>query len=129
MLLTDIRKAFEAALENLTPARAQELAKGFLEPGAAKEQVAKTAGELMDWSTRSRERLREFVAHEVERQMKMVGVATQKDLDATKKRVRDLERTTGTGTSGAKTAATKSGAKKTTRRKPAAKKSTATSTA
>ena len=36
----DMRKALEATIGNLTPARAQELAKGFLEPGAAKEQVA-----------------------------------------------------------------------------------------
>lgn len=127
-MLSDVRKAVEAALENLTPARAQELAKGFLEPGAAKEQVAKTAGELLDWSARSREKLREFVAHEVSKQMKAVGVATQTELDALKKRVRDLERATG-GSPGKKTAATKSGAKKTTVRKPAARKTAAKSTA
>jgi polyhydroxyalkanoate synthesis regulator phasin len=124
MLLTDVRKAVEAALENLTPARAQELAKGFLEPGAAKEQVAKTAGELLDWSARSREKLREFVAHEVAKQMKSVGVATQTELDALKKKVRDLERASGSGASSKKT-----GAKKTTARKPAAKRSAAKPTA
>jgi polyhydroxyalkanoate synthesis regulator phasin len=124
MLLTDVRKAVEAALENLTPARAQELAKGFLEPGAAKEQVAKTAGELLDWSARSREKLREFVAHEVAKQMKSVGVATQTELDALKKKVRDLERASGSGSSSKKT-----GAKKTTARKPAAKRSAAKPTA
>jgi polyhydroxyalkanoate synthesis regulator phasin len=129
MLLTDVRKAVEAALENLTPARAQELAKGFLEPGAAKEQVAKTAGELLDWSARSREKLREFVAHEVAKQMKSVGVATQTELDALKKKVRDLERASGSGASSKKTAAPKSGAKKTTARKPAAKRSAAKPTA
>ena len=129
MLLTDVRKAVEAALENLTPARAQELAKGFLEPGAAKEQVAKTAGELLDWSARSREKLREFVAHEVAKQMKSVGVATQTELDALKKRVRDLERASGSGAPSKKTAAPRSGAKKTTARKPAAKRSAAKPTA
>ena len=36
----DVRKALEATIGNLTPSRAQELAKGFLEPGAAKELVA-----------------------------------------------------------------------------------------
>ena len=44
----DMRKALEATIGNLTPSRAQELAKGFLEPGAAKEQVAKTAADLME---------------------------------------------------------------------------------
>ncbi len=129
MLLTDVRKAVEAALENLTPARAQELAKGFLEPGAAKEQVAKTAGELLDWSARSREKLREFVAHEVSKQMKAVGVATQTELDALKKRVRELERASGGGPASKKTAASKSGARKTTGRKPAAKRTAAKPTA
>jgi polyhydroxyalkanoate synthesis regulator phasin len=128
MLLTDVRKAVEAALENLTPARAQELAKGFLEPGAAKEQVAKTAGELLDWSARSREKLREFVAHEVSKQMKAVGVATQTELDALKRRVRDLERASG-GAASRKTAASKSGAKKTTGRKLAARRTAAKPTA
>ena len=126
MLLTDVRKAVETMLESLTPARAQELAKSYLEPGAAKEQVAKTAGELLDWSTRSRERLKEFVAHEVARQMKLVGVATQSELDALKKRVRELER--AAGGAGKKTPASQSGAKKTPGRTPAAKRAAARST-
>ena len=123
MLLTDVRKAVEAMLENLTPARAQELAKGYLEPGAAKEQVAKTAAELIDWSTRSRSRLKDFVGHEVSRQMKVVGVATQSEVDALKKRVRDLERASGGPAK--KTTARKPAAKKTTARKPVAKSSAA----
>jgi polyhydroxyalkanoate synthesis regulator phasin len=131
MKFGDVRKALEGALGNLTPARAQELAKSFLDPGTAKDQVAKTANELMEWSQRNREKMREFVDHEVTRQMKLVGVATQKELDALKKRVRELERGSGGTASGRKPAARKparrktTANKKTTAQKPAAPEATA----
>ncbi len=113
----DVRKAIEAAIGNLTPAKAQELAKSFSDPGAAKEQVSKLAGDILQWSQRNRERLREAIGREIAAQMKAMGVATQADLDAVKKRVRDLERRAGMTASGRKTAAKKAAA-----RKPAAKK-------
>jgi polyhydroxyalkanoate synthesis regulator phasin len=113
----DVRKAIEAAIGNLTPAKAQELAKSFSDPGSAKEQVSKLAGDILQWSQRNRERLREAIGREIAAQMKAMGVATQADVDAVKKRVRDLERRAGMTASGRKTAA-----KKTVARKPAAKK-------
>lgn len=118
MVLDDIRKTFEAVLGQLTPAKAQELAKRYLEPNAAKEQVSKTAGELVQLS----QRMREAVRKEVVTQMRSMGVATQEELDALRKRVRDLERAVGTSAS-AKTsrgrATTSRGT--TTRAKPARK--------
>lgn len=113
MLLDDLRKTLEAAVGNLTPAKAQQLAKDMMEPGAAKEQVAKTAADLLEWSQHNREKIREFVSREVQAQLKTVGVASQSDVDALKKRVRELERSVGM---------TASGRKKTTRKKPAARK-------
>ena len=98
--LDDLRRALEAAIGNMTPARAQELARSFLEPGAAKEQVAKTAADILDWSQRNRERLTDVIRHEVADQMKQVGVATQDDLDTVRKRVRELERRAGMTASG-----------------------------
>jgi polyhydroxyalkanoate synthesis regulator phasin len=91
MVLDDIRKTFEAVMGHLTPAKAQELAKRYLEPGAAKEQVSKTAGELVQLS----QRLRESVRKEVASQMRSMGVATQDEVEALRKRVRDLERAAG----------------------------------
>jgi polyhydroxyalkanoate synthesis regulator phasin len=114
----DLRKAVEATIGNLTPAKAQELAKSFSDPGTAKEQVAKLAADILDWSHRNRERLREAIGREVAAQMKSMGVATQADVDAVKKRVRDLERRAGMTASGRK----KSAAKRPAARKPAAKK-------
>lgn len=121
MLLEDVRKTIEAMIDTLTPARARRLAKDYLEPGAAKEQVSKTAAELLDWSQRNRERLREFVAHEVSRQMKTVGVATQSEVDALRKRVRELERGTGTSASSRKKTTRKAGARKAATRTSAAR--------
>ena len=117
--LDEIRKTIEALIGNMTPAKAQELAKGFSDPGTAKEQVSKMAADLLDWSQRSRERLKETISREIASQMQSMGVATQADLDAVKKRVRDLERRAGMTASG------RSAAKKTAARKSAAKKSAA----
>jgi len=115
----EMRKAFEATIGNLTPTRAQELAKGFLEPGAAKEQVAKTAADMMEWSQRNRQRLRS----EIKDQMRQMGLATQDELDALRKRVRELERAAGmTASGGRRAAAKKTSAKRTSSKKTAAKK-------
>jgi polyhydroxyalkanoate synthesis regulator phasin len=114
----DMRKAFEATIGNLSTTRAQELAKGFLEPGAAKEQVAKTAADLMEWSQRNRQRLRS----EIKDQMRQMGLATQDELDALRKRVRELERAAGMTASGGRRAPAKTSAKRTSSKKTAAKK-------
>jgi polyhydroxyalkanoate synthesis regulator phasin len=123
MVLEDARKAIEATIGTLTPTRAQQLAKGLLEPGAAKEQVARTAADILEWQHKNRERVREFVRKEVQAQMKMMGAATQDELDTLKKRVRELERRAGMTASG-RSAAKKAATKKTTAKRATAKKST-----
>jgi polyhydroxyalkanoate synthesis regulator phasin len=120
----DMRKTFEAALGNLTPARAQELAKGFLEPGAAKDQIAKSAADILEWSQRNRQRLRSAIQDEIGDQMRQMGVATRDELDALRKRVRELERAAGMTASGRRRAA----AKKTTAKKRSASKRASSST-
>ena len=119
MIIDDLRKTVEGLLGTLTPAKAQQLAKDMLEPGAAKEQVAKTTADLLEWSHTNRERLSTFVRREIADQLKAVGgVASQSELHALKKRVRDLERAAGMTASGRSKAAKKS----TSTRKPAAAK-------
>ena len=112
MLIDDIRKALESMI-GLTPAKAQELAKRYLEPGAAKDQVQKTATDLL----RLQQRLRDAIRKEVTSQIRSMGAATQDDLDALRKRVRVLERRAGMTASGRKKAAA--------RKKTAAKKTAA----
>jgi polyhydroxyalkanoate synthesis regulator phasin len=125
MMIDDIRKTFDAVIGQLSPAKAQQLAKRFLEPGAAKEQVAKTAGELVDLS----QRLRDSVRKEVSQQLRSMGAATQDELDALRKRVRDLERAAGMTASGRASAARKTtAATRTSRKKPAARKTSARTT-
>jgi polyhydroxyalkanoate synthesis regulator phasin len=120
--LDDVRKTIEATLENLTPVKAQQLAKNLADPGSAKDQVAKLATELLEWSQRNRERLREFVGREIASQLASIGVATRSDVDGLKKRVRELERRAGTTASRRAAATQKPAAKKTSARKPAAKR-------
>jgi hypothetical protein len=132
MVIDDMRKTFEAVLDQLSPAKAREVAKRYLEPEAAKDQVAKTANELVQLS----QRLRDTVRREVRSQMRSMGVATQEELDALRKRVRDLERASGktssrttTGRSTARKPVTRKTSsrtttRRTTPRKPAARKST-----
>ena len=127
MIIDDLRKTVEGLLGTLTPAKAQQLAKDMLEPGAAKEQVAKTTADLLEWSHMNRERLSTFVRREIADQMKAIGgVASQTELDALKKRVRDLERAAGMTASGRSKSAKKSTA---TRKRAAAKRPTSKSTA
>ena len=64
--------------------------------------MSKAAQDLIQWSQRNRERLKEFVDREVKDQIRKTGVATQGELDALKKRVRDLERAAGVTASGRK---------------------------
>jgi polyhydroxyalkanoate synthesis regulator phasin len=109
--IDDVRKTIETTLGTLTPAKAQQLAKGLLEPGARKDQIAKTAGDLLEWSQRNRQRMRDLVRREIRDQLEQVGVATRADLDALKKRVRELERGAGTQRSARRTAGTAAAAK------------------
>lgn len=107
-MLDDLRKTIEATFGELSPTRAKSLAKSLAGPGAAKEQVARSGADLIEWSQKNRERLREFIRREVSKQVGAVGVATQSDLDALKKRVRVLERAGGKG----RTSSTKSTSKR-----------------
>jgi polyhydroxyalkanoate synthesis regulator phasin len=132
--MQDVRKTIEASLGNLSTTRAQEIAKSMLDKDAAKEQVTKTAADLMEWSQRNRIKLVEVIRSEVRDQLRQMGVATEEEVNALRKRVRDLERAaraTGARGGGKKTTAAKTPTKaKAAVRKPtAAKKQTDTAEA
>ena len=120
MVVDDVRKYMEAAMGamgRLTPAKAQDLAKSVAK-GQGREQVTKTAKDLLDWSTKNRERLSDLVRSEVRSQVKTLGLATRDDVDALRKRIRDLER-------GGKPARKRSTAKRSTAKRSTAKPATA----
>jgi hypothetical protein len=93
MVVTEVRKYMEAAVEKLSPAKAQEMAKSLLQGQAkGREQVQKAAQDLMDWSNQTRDRLSEMIRREVARQLKTMGAASKEEVEALKARVRVLER-------------------------------------
>ncbi len=118
--MQDVRKTIEGSLGNLTPARAQEIAKGMLDRDAAKEQVSKTAADLLEWSQRNRNRLSTMIRNEVRDQLRQSGVATAEEVKALRKRVRELERVV---TPTAARSKTTSGSKSTSKAKGSAKRS------
>ncbi|GBC86840.1 hypothetical protein HRbin12_00839 [bacterium HR12] len=89
--ITDVRKLMEAAVGKLSPAKAEALARSLLK-GEGKDRVSKAAQELLEWSQKNRQRIADLVRAEVRSQLAAVGVATKDELDALKKRVRELER-------------------------------------
>jgi len=117
----DVRKVLDSVFDKLSPAKAQEIAKGLLGEDR-REQAQKLAADLMESAQRNRDKVKELISREVSSQTKNMGLATQAEVDTLKKRVRELERATGVKPA----AATKPAAKKTTAKKPtAATKTTA----
>ena len=133
----DVRRYFEGAVGNLSPSGARDMAKSLVEqaqgfagqsPGEVAGQVAaqvrEIAQQLLEWSQQSRGHVMELIQREVRKQLGAVGVATKDDIDALRKRVRELEK------AGAGSPPKKTTSKRTTARKTAAKRSSAkTSTA
>ena len=117
-VLDQIREYMEAAIGKLSPAKAQDLAKS-LTKGQGRDQVTKTAKDLLAWSNKNRERLTSMVQTEVKSQLKTIGVASRDEVDALRKRVRELER-------GQRKKSTR---KRTTTKRTTAKRSTAKSAA
>lgn len=113
--MQDMRKTIETSLGNLNTTRAQEIAKTVLDKDAAKDQMTKTAADLVERSQNTWTKLVEVVRGEVRDQLRQMGVATEDEVNALRKRVRDLERTaraTGARGGGKKTGAAKASAAK-----------------
>lgn len=112
--IEDIRKFMEGMVDKMTPAKAQELARSVMQ-GAGKEQVSKAAQDILEWSNKNRQRISDLVRTEVRSQVSSMGFASKEDLDALKKRVRELER----GRPKRATAKKRTAAKKATAARPA----------
>lgn len=116
-MLDLMRRYMDAGREAVTGERAEDLAR-----------------DLLDWSRRNAERLSGLVRREVQRQLRLAGVATRDEVSELKKRVRELEqqvaaapagRTAGKKTS-ARSPATKTSTRKTPAKKTSAGKASAT---
>ena len=115
--LTDGGRSVGAKVGSLTPANARAMARDLLEPGAAKERVDKVTADLLEWSQRNTDRLREIVRREIAEQLAKAGLASQKDLDAVTKRLRALERAATRPAAKKRAPAKATGAKATTARR------------
>lgn len=118
MVMSEVRRYMDAAMEKLSPAKAQQMARSVMK-GQGRDQVQKAAKDLMKWSSKSRDRLGALVRREVKAQLKTMGVATRDEVDALKKRVRELERGGAPKRAAAKRPAKKTSAKKRTAARPA----------
>ena len=114
-MLDTVRRYVEAGREALTPKKAEELARALVQQGQARaDQAGKIARDLVEWSRKSSERLREAIGEEVKKQMSKAGVATKDEIESLKRRIRELEskakassgRTTTPRTAAAKTTKT-----------------------
>ncbi len=92
-MLDTVRKYVEAGREALTPKKAEELARSLVKQGqTSRDQATKLARELVDWSRKSSERLLVIVRGEVKKQISRAGLATRDEVDALKRRIRELEK-------------------------------------
>jgi polyhydroxyalkanoate synthesis regulator phasin len=111
LMLDAVRRYVEAGREGLTPQRAEELARSLVKEGQArKDQAAQLARDLLEWSRKNSERLRETIGREVTKQIGRAGLATTAEVESLKRRIRKLESTRTTS-------AKKSSARKTATRK------------
>lgn len=109
--LEQVREYMEAAIGKLSPAKAQELAKS-LTKGQGRDQVSKAAKDLLAWSNKNKERLTSMVQTEVKSQLKTIGVASRDEVDALRRRVRELEREQGKKSTRKRSTAKRSAAKR-----------------
>ena len=86
MVVDQVQKMMAAALSPLTRTKAPDIA------SEGKEQISRAAQDLVDWSMRSRERMTGLVRAEVRSQLKQLGVASRDEVEALRKRVRELEK-------------------------------------
>ena len=130
MVVDQMRKMMEAVLGPLSPTKAQDLARSMMN-GEGKEQISKTAADLLEWSRSNRERVSEIVRSEVRSQLKQLGLASRDEVEALRKRVRELEkgRALAAKTGTAKPAATRSAPRKRSSVKQPGTRADATATA
>ena len=92
VVLDTVRKFVEAGMGALSSKRAEELAKSLVKRGEeGKEQAAKIARDLTEWSRKNRDRLAGVVQREVKKQVGALGLATKSEIESLRRRVRTLE--------------------------------------
>lgn len=114
-MMDTVRKYVEAGREALTPKKAEELARSLVKEGQARrDQATKVARDLLEWSRKNSERLLDVVRGEVKKQISRAGLATKDEVDALKRRIRELEKGGGAKKTATRKKSTTSARKRTT---------------
>ena len=91
-MLDTVRRYVEAGMEALTPKKAEDLAKSLVKQGQARrDQAAKLAKDILEWSRENSDRLGQLIRREVKKQIGKAGLATKDELESVKRRIRKLE--------------------------------------
>jgi hypothetical protein len=106
MVVKEARQVTMDVIGKLSPSGARAFATAVMR-GDGREQVTKAAHDVLEWSNRTRERVAELVRAEVRAQLKQVGVASREEVDALRRRVRELERSAGAKATGARRPSTR----------------------
>ena len=131
----DFKRVLETGIHftELRRSQARQLASDLVAQGQlARDQLGAAVDELVDMSRRRSEELRAVVSTEVQRQLSVIGLATQRDLEALERRL--SSRLSGRASAGTKPAVRKSATKSPAKKAPvkkatkAAKKSVAART-
>lgn len=94
MVVQEARQVTMDVIGKLSPSSAREFASAVMR-GEGREQVTKAAHDVFEWSNRTRDRVAELVRAEVRAQLKQVGVASREEVEALRRRVRQLEKAAG----------------------------------
>ena len=104
-MIDNVRRYVEAGREALTPKKAEELAKSLVKQGQVRrDQAAKLAKDILEWSRKSSDRFTQTIRHEVKKQIGKAGLATKDELESVKRRIRKLESGGKKSTTGKRTA-------------------------
>jgi polyhydroxyalkanoate synthesis regulator phasin len=91
-MLDDMRKVMRAGIDALAGGRSDEVAATLVERAqAVAEQISGLASGFLEWSAEARASLRTEVRELVARQVREMGVATKREVDALRRRIERLE--------------------------------------
>jgi polyhydroxyalkanoate synthesis regulator phasin len=123
-----------SGLTTLTTAKAEQIAKQLVKSGeAAQDQMGELVDELLERQRHNREAIADLVKSETSRAVRVMGLATNSEVEELQRQVAELKREVkrleggGTAKKATKKATKKAGAKKATKKsgtKKASKKST-----
>jgi polyhydroxyalkanoate synthesis regulator phasin len=121
-----MKTLLKAGFDSIAPGSGDRLPEALTARAQAlAEQVSALVGGLLEWSSEARASVRHEVKDALDRQVRDLGLATQREIDSLRARVEELERELVVARGGTKKSARKATAPKATAPKATAPKATA----